>query len=464
MRTAHTFQRLRLAMLALGGTVGLAFPSIAYFGFGVDTAETISFHILCIVTGLLVGALNYALFYGVVDRKMSEIALRMEEHAVAYARGEEVAPPSRQALSEDDDALGKMTRAFSDLALVVSGQLAMQRFAAQVVDALSETVELDQTCEALLQQLRASCGASRGVVYVRTPRGFERHASLGIDLTDAPMLLSPDSALVKSASEGPCSLLVEDTLHWLKPPTLLGVILPRLVHTFPIEVDGEPVALVTCTYETDTPEDLDVRLSLIQREAGVHIANARLHHQLSDLAAIDELTGLLNRRFGLRRLREAHSQSSRTGDGVGVVLFDIDHFKRFNDIHGHAAGDVVLKAVADTLSDTVREYDSVVRWGGEELLLIAPELSTTAVTRCADRLRAAVAAMEVDWHGTLLKVTVSAGASSSSDPNVSVEALVAQADTALYAAKNAGRNRVAAHCEPKPECHVPLVGVANLVR
>jgi diguanylate cyclase (GGDEF)-like protein len=171
-------------------------------------------------------------------------------------------------------------------------------------------------------------------------------------------------------------------------------------------------------------------------------------------AGLDELTGLLNRHGLAVRVGPLVRAASRAGEHVSVVVADVDHFKRVNDTHGHLVGDRVLVAVADALRGTVREDDLLVRWGGEELALVARG-EARRVTRLAERLRAAVE--DVDEPG-LPRVTVSLGTASTPAPPRATDASAAElsarlldhADAALYEAKRTGRNRV---------CHgAPLSG------
>ncbi|MGQ7296557.1 diguanylate cyclase [Quadrisphaera sp. KR29] len=163
-------------------------------------------------------------------------------------------------------------------------------------------------------------------------------------------------------------------------------------------------------------------------------------------AGLDELTGLLNRHGLATRVGPLVRAAARAGEHVSVVVVDVDHFKRVNDTHGHLVGDRVLVAVADALRGAVREDDLVVRWGGEEIALVARG-EAGRVTRLAERLRTAVE--EVDLPG-LPRVTVSLGTASTPAPARASDAgaselaarLLDRADAALYEAKRAGRNRV----------------------
>jgi len=154
-------------------------------------------------------------------------------------------------------------------------------------------------------------------------------------------------------------------------------------------------------------------------------------------ASHDALTGLYNRRHTQRALQRELQLGQRTGQPVSAVLFDLDHFKRVNDTYGHAAGDRVLKRLAELVRARVRDTDIAGRWGGEEFMLVLPGTDVAGAQRVAETLRRKVEGCEFPTVG---RVTVSVGyAEASATENV--DELFKRVDEALYAAKRAGRNR-----------------------
>ncbi|MGD0542316.1 MAG: response regulator [Tepidisphaeraceae bacterium] len=168
----------------------------------------------------------------------------------------------------------------------------------------------------------------------------------------------------------------------------------------------------------------------------------KLNHRLESLAITDDLTGLHNRREAMRRLEEQWSLSDRYLRPLTIVMLDIDHFKPINDQHGYAAGDMVLREVANVLSNCVRSTDMVCRIGGEEFLIILPAQTMAEAEFCAQRCRERVAGKEFNYLGRILKTTVSAGIASRRADILCCADLLAEADEALYQAKRAGRNMV----------------------
>ena len=169
----------------------------------------------------------------------------------------------------------------------------------------------------------------------------------------------------------------------------------------------------------------------------------RANEDLDRLARIDSLTGLYNRRQAQAALEAALATAHRHGQPLSVLMIDVDHFKQVNDIHGHQVGDEVLCCVARTVSSALRAEDTVGRWGGEEFLALLPSTGSAGAHEVAQRLGAAVASAPALVGGEAIPISVSVGAATLRDGQG--ESLVADADEAMYAAKQAGRNRVHTH-------------------
>jgi diguanylate cyclase (GGDEF)-like protein len=165
--------------------------------------------------------------------------------------------------------------------------------------------------------------------------------------------------------------------------------------------------------------------------------------QLNEQAITDELTGLPNRRYLWDRLGAELMRARRKGAPLSVLLFDIDHFKDFNDRWGHEAGDLVLRNVAHAIRRVVRGSDIVARHGGEEFVIVLPEAGEDIALARADELRREISALRLSFGGEALgTITVSVGVVCSRDASHSAEDLVRAADHAMYEAKQGGRDRV----------------------
>jgi diguanylate cyclase len=165
------------------------------------------------------------------------------------------------------------------------------------------------------------------------------------------------------------------------------------------------------------------------------------YRRIEELAELDELTGSFNRRCIMRMLEEEIARAERAGMPCSIALIDLDWFKRINDAYGHPTGDEVLRTFAITSFANIRAIDRFGRYGGEEFLLVLPDTAEDAAFRMLDRLRAIIA--ELDWSAFSpgMQVTISAGVATLR-PNETSDNFLARADSALYAAKARGRNRI----------------------
>lgn len=163
--------------------------------------------------------------------------------------------------------------------------------------------------------------------------------------------------------------------------------------------------------------------------------------RLERAALLDPLTEVGNRRFCEIELQRRCDEHSRLGWSFGVIFADVDHFKEINDTHGHETGDQVLRMVARTLANTIRSFDVVGRWGGEEFLVQLKNTGTDELGVIAERVRRLVEGSALPVGESYLQVTISAGATVVL-PGDTTESLLARADALMYAAKAAGRNRV----------------------
>jgi diguanylate cyclase (GGDEF)-like protein len=191
---------------------------------------------------------------------------------------------------------------------------------------------------------------------------------------------------------------------------------------------------------TDARQRLGVAMG---EQTALALGNLELRETLRTQALRDPLTGLYNRRFVEDWIRREISRSDHSGNPLGVVMADIDRFKQFNDTYGHDAGDRLLRAVADAISRGLRQGDVPCRYGGEEFLLLMPDISADTIRTRTELLRAAVASARIEHQGVPLPgVTLSAGVALYPMHGVTATDVVESADRALYAAKRAGRDRL----------------------
>jgi diguanylate cyclase (GGDEF)-like protein len=196
--------------------------------------------------------------------------------------------------------------------------------------------------------------------------------------------------------------------------------------------------------------ELQVRLRAGTRLVDLQSQLLKAREDLRDQATRDSLTRLWNRSSILNELARELARSEREARPLGVVIVDLDHFKHINDTYGHLAGDAVLREAARRMQNSIRQYDSIGRYGGEEFLILFPGCSEVDCFAQADRLRKQLGHAEMSVNDSSLRVTASFGVTiAMPGENCSQEALIRKADEALYVAKKSGRNRVELlSCQP----------------
>jgi len=175
-----------------------------------------------------------------------------------------------------------------------------------------------------------------------------------------------------------------------------------------------------------------------------HDVETQYHETIYAMMVTDGLTGIPNRRHFADALARDLARSQRHARPLALVLFDIDHFKRVNDTHGHLAGDAVLREIAARVRATIRADEVLARWGGEEFAVLLPESDAAQAAEFAERLRRLVADAPVSAGDRTIPVTISLGVGVTQGEAITADDLVRRADEKLYAAKDAGRNRVMA--------------------
>ena len=212
--------------------------------------------------------------------------------------------------------------------------------------------------------------------------------------------------------------------------------------TFPLRVaDGRGAELLLFPPPSGFTPDARDAAAWIAAQAMIALENAHLHGLVQRQAVTDELTGLANRRRFLAQLDAEVARSRRSGSPLAIVLSDLDDFKQVNDRFGHEAGDRALRAFADILREAVRDVDVPVRLGGEEFAVLLPDTDLAGAANLAERIRAALAAAEIESGSDRIHVTASFGVSCF-PVAVGAEDLLVDADRRLYDAKRRGKNRV----------------------
>jgi diguanylate cyclase (GGDEF)-like protein/PAS domain S-box-containing protein len=237
----------------------------------------------------------------------------------------------------------------------------------------------------------------------------------------------------------------------------IGPICAHLIHTLPapyvclpLMAKGDILGLLHLKNAFNTNgsgnqeiADLKQMATTLSEYLSLSIANVKLSESLSRQSIQDPQTGLYNRRFMEESLQREITRAARKQTPIGIIMGDLDHFKKFNDVYGHGAGDKIISQIGKLFNDKFRGSDIACRYGGEEFLIILPETSPEDTFKRADALREEIKKLEMVFQGQILGViTMSMGIAAYPQNGVRMDELLRVADTALYKAKQEGRDRV----------------------
>ncbi|MBK9035094.1 MAG: sensor domain-containing diguanylate cyclase [Myxococcales bacterium] len=314
------------------------------------------------------------------------------------------------------DSLSALTR----LAEAIQARHSLEELLQLVADGAAEVLEVKRISVRLLDASRSLLLAS---------------ARAGEPLHEAPVGFRLGEGLLGWIAEHGEPLCLPEPEHDPRFMARPGMASMGAFVGVPIRIGAQTTGVISAVDDAVVFDDSHRRLlTLVAAMCAPHVEIARL----ARLAHVDPLTGALNRR-GIEQ--QVPTLAPDDAEVMSVAMVDVDHFKRINDSVGHAAGDLVLRQIAATLTGVLRAADAVVRYGGEEFLLVLPGVAFADATAVAERVRAAVAAAPTAVPGGEVGATVSIGVAERR-PGELREAMIARADAALYAAKAAGRNRV----------------------
>lgn len=448
--TRSVLRNLLISMLSFGLAVGLIFPPFARLILNTEEAFSPLFISMCITAGLVVGFANFFIFRVLVSRELTTIQNGMD-HINANISAVEVL--EQDCLEEctlnvtSADIIGDISLSFNNMAFEIFKRLEMEGETRLLNSQLIHSVELEDVAAIILKRIATVANSKAGILYGSIAERMQLLSRFGIDNSDeVSHFLSKEHGPVEQALSANeiITFIEKDGWEWFSQSTPLGNFRPGSIILIPLVVKQKQVGLIVLANSREPLSRKQIKsLETLRRFAAPYMDNSILHKRISDLAAVDDLTGILNRRFGMRRLKEEFSRATRHGVPISAVMVDIDHFKNFNDTFGHNAGDEVLKMVATTIEKSMRMEDMVCRYGGEEFLIGLTGAGMHDGANIIERIRRTIETEKINWGKKHLAVTISSGIATYPVVRASVcEELVSVADKALYAAKEFGRNQV----------------------
>jgi two-component system, cell cycle response regulator len=443
--TSRVFTDLAVWMMGFGLLIGLIFPPFCLL-LGLPAAQVMApvFFLSTVAAGLVVGAVNFGLSRLVVGRRLRLLAERMQTveqqlTEAVFSHDWRSCDPERCALPVDSaDEVGASAGAFNRLIGTLARSHVVENALRDFSAVLSSEFELEGLGSAALDGLLRHTSAAAGAILVARADTMEPLASHGLRAADD---LARNDHVRRVLRLGRTEQLRVDAPDLIIDSLLVGQA-AREILVAPVTFQSVPLGVIVLATPGKFDPDGVALVEQFRVDLGLAMNNALAHDRLERLAALDPLTDAYNRRFGLARLREEFSRAVRAENPLGVLMLDLDHFKAVNDTYGHLIGDRILRATAAACRRVVREGDVLIRYGGEEFLVLLPGAGAEDVRQVGERIRRAVAETSVEDGDQRVGATVSVGGATYREATDSVDALVALADAALYKAKEAGRNRL----------------------
>ena len=387
--TRKVFHDLAIWMAVFGLCIGIIFPFfVILLGTPRSVALTPFFFAACMAAGILAGVVNYNLARWVVGVRLRLLVNGMGhvEHnlqTMSFSNDLSKCTPDNCSIAVDsEDEIGESALAFNRLVEALATSMRTQSAVRSFSEMLTSQLEIESLAENALRQFFEHTGAAGGLILYESAGELKVAASRGI--RDPETVLSSDHIKVavrtgeRQVISIPEGVRVEGVVTDFRPSEII---------VFPITYKSVPLGIMVLATGSTFNADDRARIDLFLQGLGLALNNAVIHNRLQRLAALDPVTGIYNRRFGLGRLHEEFGRAVRANAPIGILMLDIDHFKAVNDTYGHLVGDRLLKSVCVIARSGIREGDVLLRYGGEELLAVLQAASADELSLLGARLR-----------------------------------------------------------------------------
>ena len=443
--TKKVFTDLGIWMVVFGLMIGIVFPwFVTILGVPSSIAFKPGFFAASLGAGALAGVLNFLLARFIVATRIKLLSSGMrqvEEHLQDLNNQGNLDNCTYESCSlpvDSEDELGDSARAFNRLVETLAYSLETQEALQTFSEMLASTLELETLAEKSLEMFLDHTGSDGGLVLCESAGQLEVAASRGIK---DPEMISESDYVKIAFQKGEIQKV--QLPNEIKIEGVLAEFRPREIIVFPAKYKEVPLGVVVLGKTEAYTAGEQIRLELFRQGFGLALNNVLAHDRLQRLAALDPLTGVYNRRFGLRRLHEEFERAVRSSSHLGLLMMDLDHFKNVNDVYGHQMGDRLLKSSATIIRSVLREGDVLIRYGGEEFLAVLPAASNDDLMLIGERMRRGIEASALMDGEQTVRVTISVGGAAYPNQNVEKkDALLQLADESLYKAKQTGRNQV----------------------
>lgn len=443
--TKKVFVDLAINMIGFGLIIGIIFPIfVNIIGVPKEYIDGL-FIASCLLAGITVGVVNILLVRVIVGSRLRLLSKSMKyvnKNLDKFDLMDEVECIDKCHIEEDGgDVIGETSKSFNQLVASFISVLRNSKSINKFTEIFTNELDLDSLSEKALHHLIDSTGAKAGMILI--DKGGQ------VEVTYSHLIKDPDLMVDLEIIHKAFSKNKRTFFEFHKEIKIEAGFIdfsPRTILIEPVSYKNQVIALILLASTEFFEEDTLERIDNYKNGLALGLNNAIIHDRIEQLSILDPLTKTYNRRFGMERLKEEFSRSVRTNTPVGVLMLDLDHFKNVNDTYGHIVGDKVLSNFANLIKNYIRKEDTLVRYGGEEFLVVLPGAKLDALKLVGEKIRRIIEETFVKHNDQEVKITVSIGGSCFPENDCeSYEQLIEKADSNLYDAKETGRNKVVAN-------------------
>ena len=450
VKTAFT-HKLLLIMVGFGIVIGIVFPFFVLFVLDLSPPQvlTAKFFSMCIFAGLLVGAFNFFVFKQVIYDFLESISLKLaafQEKLSSVRREEAIECDEEECLitiKSGDPIVGDITNAFNAFIITIQNSMRAELITNRFLEDLKQALSVKDIADVVLAAFMQYFGGEGGCIIGYTRGEFSilksMHAIVDLEALDKTELYQ-----IMDAKD--CVVYDQLSGNPLKLNIVVGDFVPSSIVFIPLKYHDQNIGIAMLLAKSMFSRPFNtIESRNFIKQSTPFLYNSSLIRRLEELAAIDELTRVFNRRFGMKRIEEEFNRAHRYNSSFSLCLLDLDKFKTINDTYGHQAGDEVLRSLAEQLQKDLRTSDFVVRYGGEEFLVVLPGASLADAVTIMNRLRRRVETNKLQYGSYTINYTFSGGVCSYPSKHINKpNDLIKLADDALYKAKKTGRNKIVA--------------------
>ena len=439
--TRRVFIDLAIYMMALGVFTGVLF---AIFGLLVGLPDEFLsplFILAYIFVGVFIGVVNTLVTRLIVGSRLQKLSTKMKNVITHLNTNEEI--DYIQYIEESivdvdtEDFIGESSEAYNELVTKFLETLSSESSIRKFTEIFTKELDLAKLSQKALSHLIKFTRSTAGMILV--------NRSGTIEVASSHLIKNPKKVINLEIIHKTFNSKERTIFSFSKDITIEAGLIdfqPESILLEPIVYKDECLGVILMASAGNYPPSIESQLVLDTYGLSLGMYNAITHDKIEQLAILDPLTKLYNRRFGIDRLKEEYGRSIRTGTPLALLMLDIDYFKRVNDKYGHIVGDKVLVEFSSLVKSHLRKSDVFIRYGGEEFLAILPGAPIAGLKILSEKILKIVESLIIEHEDDKIKITVSMGGTSIPEYKVhDTDELIAIADKYLYEAKEAGRNR-----------------------